>query len=141
MNERQARMAARIMLHNKAAGPAPAADHVEYCGRGPGSVLGNPFTSKAHTRVPGTTVVASRDEAIACHRAWMREQLRQQTGVYRRVRALARLVAAGKTVCLVCSCVPARCHTETIREAVAWYAAREGTSLAAHRSSESPQKP
>ncbi|ABW35018.1 hypothetical protein Dgeo_2975 (plasmid) [Deinococcus geothermalis DSM 11300] len=55
MDERQTQMAARIVLYNKAAGPAPAAEHVEYCGREQGSVLGNPFTSKAHTRVPGTT--------------------------------------------------------------------------------------
>ena len=141
MTSRQAQMAARILLHTKAAGSAPAADHVEYCGRGQGSVLGNPFTSKAHTRVPGTQIVASRDEAVERHRDWMREQLRAQTGVYHRVRELARRVAEGQTLCLVCFCVPARCHTETIREAVSWYAAREETSGATGRRSSSPQKP
>lgn len=127
ITERQAQMAARILLHNRSSGPVPNVDHVEYCGRGQRSVLGNPYTSRP-TRVPGTHQVATRDEAVERHRDWMREQLRAQTVVYRRVRDLAAMVAAGQTICLICFCAPARCHTETIREAVAWYAAQGGTS-------------
>ena len=119
-----AALSARVLLHNRSNGRIPRADHVEYCGRGRGSVLGNPFTGKAHTRVRGTTVVASRDEAIRLHRDWLREQLRARTPVYDRIQALAARVANGQTVVLECWCRPLACHTETLKEAVMWYAAR-----------------
>ncbi|MBZ9715792.1 DUF4326 domain-containing protein [Deinococcus multiflagellatus] len=141
MTDRQMAMAARILLHNVKQGPAPAADHVEYCGRGRSSVLGNPFTNQAHTRVLGAQVVGSREEAIAHHREWLREELRAKTKVYGRIQVLARQVAQGQTICLTCFCLPQRCHTETLREAVAWYAARDGMATADGRSVQSPSKP
>lgn len=72
-----------------------------YIGRG--SDWGNPFTHKQGTKA--TTIVGSRDEAVAAYREWILTQ----------PDLLARLPELkGKT--LACYCKPAACHGDVLAE-------------------------
>jgi uncharacterized protein DUF4326 len=73
---------------------------------------GNPFSHRP-SKVPGVTVVASREEAIRCYAKWLREEVLSE-----RI-ALADLAQLHGKV-LGCWCAPQPCHGEVLERAAAW---------------------
>ncbi|HEX8958936.1 MAG TPA: DUF4326 domain-containing protein [Solirubrobacterales bacterium] len=93
-----------------------------YIGRGrdlrsgePGE-WGNPYSHRP-SRIPGTILVASREEAIERYRRWLWEEIRSGRMPLERFAALH-----GKT--LGCWCAPEPCHGEVLVAAAAWAAAQ-----------------
>lgn len=96
-----------------------------YIGRGPApsgmeaAGLGNPF-------VVGQGY--AQGEAVIAYEHWLREQCRTQTNVYHKVIALARRVAAGEHLTLICWCkgkggkLDTACHGDVLRRAILGYA-------------------
>ncbi|UYZ60119.1 DUF4326 domain-containing protein [Hymenobacter latericus] len=85
-----------------------------YVGRG--TPLGNPFShlegAKAQFRV------GSRDEAVDCYAAWLRQKLADKDpdvcGEMNRIFSLAK----EGPVNLLCYCAPQRCHAGVIKELI-----------------------
>ncbi|WP_213382381.1 DUF4326 domain-containing protein [Allochromatium tepidum] len=73
-----------------------------YVGRG--TPLGNPFVLGEH---------GDRDAVIDLYQTWLHERIATQDPII--LAALGRLRSAEA---LVCSCAPARCHAECIRDVV-----------------------
>ena len=78
-----------------------------------GGRWGNPFSHSVAGR--DITKVATRDEAVACYRVWLWEQIRAGKIT---LPALAEL--HGKR--LGCWCAPQACHGEVLAAAAAWAA-------------------
>lgn len=79
--------------------------------------LGNQFTHRP-SRVPGVIVVSSLEEAIACHRRWVWEQIRSGAIELEWLAALAGLTFG-------CWCrQPGPCHAHNWDAAAMWAAAQ-----------------
>jgi len=61
----------------------------------------------------GTTIVATRDEAVDNYRDWLRSGGAAEPAVARELRRIAELARKGD-VTLVCWCAPHRCHADEI---------------------------
>ena len=95
-----------IAIGNKRSG-----DQGIYVGRP--SVFGNPFTHLPGARACHT--VATREEAILSYQVWLCESDEGQV-VLDAIRGLAKRVAKGESLTLVCWCAPLPCHAQVIRE-------------------------
>lgn len=81
------------------------------------SPLGNPYSSKAST-VRGTTIVDSRQKAIALYEQWLAEQIRSNNrSVCDELNHIHRLAKAGD-VYLICWCSPLPCHGDIIKATI-----------------------
>lgn len=89
---------------------ADAGPSVIYCGRG--TPLGNPYEIGTH---------GDRAQVLQRYRDWLSRQIRVggRNPAYVELLRLATLAAA-EPITLLCSCAPARCHTEIIRDALHW---------------------
>ncbi|WP_222932474.1 A1S_2505 family phage non-structural protein [Allochromatium humboldtianum] len=81
-----------------------------YVGRG--TPLGNPFVLGEH---------GDGDAVIALYQTWLHERIATQDPII--LAALGRLRSAEA---LVCSCAPARCHAECIRDVLEYIKAQGG---------------
>jgi hypothetical protein len=91
-----------------------------YIGRGrdprtgrPGE-WGNPFSHRP-SRVPGTILVATREEAINRYRVWLWDRIRSGA------LPLGQLALLDGKV-LGCWCAPASCHGDVLARAATWAA-------------------
>lgn len=66
----------------------------------------------------------ARGEAVTAYRAYLRAQCAAKTGPYPAVLRLARELAAGQQITLLCWCAPASCHADVIAQAARGYAQR-----------------
>lgn len=91
-------------------GAAGSAPHAIYCGRG--TPLGNPYEIGTH---------GDRAQVLQRYREWLGRQIRVagRSEAYGELLRLATL-AATEPLTLLCSCAPARCHAEIIRDAIHW---------------------
>lgn len=138
----------QLLIRSQVQNPVPQGYTGVYCGRGRGSVLGNPFSlwerspamnkallelrmdghlsSEQHalvleleTRLPVT------GEAIDLFELWLRNRCRVNSEQKQAVLELAAQLHSGKRQALLCWCKPqARCHVDVILKAVSGYAAR-----------------
>ena len=83
----------------------------------PQSPLGNPYRASE----------GGRDQALTQYRAWLTEALQDaRSPAAAEVIRLARLVAGGADLVLLCWCAPKDCHGDIVAEAVEKLAARMG---------------
>lgn len=93
-----------------------------YIGRGrvpagmEGANLGNPFKVGEGY---------AQGEAARAYLDYLRGECRKQSQVYRKIRELAKRLADGEHLVLVCWCSPKPCHGEHILAAVRGYAIRD----------------
>lgn len=66
----------------------------------------------------------ARGEAVTAYRAYLREQCAARTGPYDTVQRLARELASGHDIRLLCFCFPHACHGDVIAQAARGYAER-----------------
>jgi hypothetical protein len=83
---------------------------------------GNPFSHRP-SRVPGVTVVGSREEAIACYRRWLWKEITAGRVVLAELASLH-----GKR--LGCWCAPQACHGEVLEAASMWALTEQAHRLA-----------
>jgi len=93
----------------------------EYIGRG--SPLGNPFTHMKGTKA--RWIVATREEAVARYRDWLRDQLLEKNpAIIAELRRLMELAEKGD-LNLKCFCAPKACHGDVIKEFLDAYLERK----------------
>lgn len=99
-----------IAVANRHRAPDARDPAVIYVGRG--TPLGNPYEMGQH---------GDRAQVIQRYREWLGRQIRVagRNEAYAELLRLATL-AATQPVTLLCSCAPARCHAEVIRDAIHW---------------------
>jgi len=92
-----------------------------YIGRGkdPRSApFGNPFTERPLETTLAKFQVASREEAIARYRMWVREQWESDAHFRRCLIFLVKKHLRGEQVVLICSCAPKPCHGDVLKELI-----------------------
>jgi hypothetical protein len=88
-----------------------------YIGRG--TVWGNPYTHLPIENTQAQFQVATREEAIEKYREWAWEQWDDKNSDFHRgVAGLIGLYLAGEDIILACSCKPAACHGDLIKDMV-----------------------
>ena len=87
-----------------------------YIGRG--SVLGNPFTH-LKTSTQATTIVATREEAIAKYEPYLLEQIKLNNwDILNAINRLKDFHNNGEIINLVCYCKPKSCHGDFTKKLV-----------------------
>lgn len=81
------------------------------------SVLGNPYSHMENTKADFK--VATRDEAVACFKPWLKKQMKTDGPVWKELKRLAD-IAKTEELGLLCCCKPLACHGEGIKDALEW---------------------
>ena len=106
-------MAVKTLIVSKVGVKTPGYIRV-YIGRG--TLFGNPFPISAS---------ADREKVIALHHAWLNKQRIQRTPHWLAVEGLAKAVAKGDKLALICHCAPLACHGDTLVKAIEWLVANK----------------
>lgn len=101
----------KITIVNKTKHPPTENDY--YIGRG--SVLGNPYTSKALLKTKATYQCSSRDEAIDKYAEYLNQKIIDEDSEICDELNRIYTKALKNDINLVCYCVPKRCHGEVIK--------------------------
>lgn len=111
-------MVTKTLIVSKVGVKTPGYTRV-YIGRG--TLFGNPFKICAST---------DREKVIAMHRAWLNEQRIKRTPSWLAVESLAKAVANGDKLALICHCAPLACHGDTLVKAIKWLLASKEQTVA-----------
>ena len=86
-----------------------------YIGR-PGP-LGNPYSHRP-SKLPGTILVSTREEAVEKYKDWLREQWSKAGPARRELERLVKLYKQTGRLDLICWCSPAPCHGDFLAEVI-----------------------
>lgn len=83
-------------------------------------MLGNPYSHMEGTKAQFK--VATREEAVAAFKPWLKTQMKSDGPVWREVKRLAN-IAQTEDLDLLCCCKPKACHGDVVKDAVDWLVA------------------